>query len=213
MDTANDLRIRLAEKGLKELEKLLQNVKVQKRKELVSKVKEMSALLQTLKYSYVDAKTLKEFDEFRKLVSEAKSIRDAIKKAERDFNTISADYWLEYLESLPELMDRGEIDSPCLAIKFFVGKITSRSEILKGKLWLCLIDCGFRLEVVTNSNEFVVGKKAIVAYLPPKKFGDVISRGMFVSLVDDDLKEGEADIETIEKYCKNAKAEILSLLQ
>ncbi len=212
MDTANDFRIKLAEKGLKELEKLIQNVKVQRRKDLLIKIKEMSSLIQTLKYSYVSPEEIKEFDEFKKLVNEAKSIRKAINSAEKDFNTIQADYWLEYIEGLPKLMDRGEIDSPCLAVRFFIGDIVNRCEIAKDKLWLCLLDCGFRLEVVTNSSEFTTGKRAVVVYLPPRKFGDFISRGMFVSLAENEEK-GEIDAETIKKYCKNAEATILSLFE
>jgi len=38
MDTANDFRIRLAEKAVEECEKSLGNLKIQKRKELVKKI-------------------------------------------------------------------------------------------------------------------------------------------------------------------------------
>ncbi len=213
MDTANDIRIKLAEKGIGELEKLIQNVKVQKRKELLNRVRTMSSLLQTVKYSYMPPEELLELDEFKNLVNEARSIRDAISRAERDFNFYQADYWLEYVESLPELISRGEIDSACLAIKFFRGEIASRSEIEKGKLWLCVVDCGFRLEIVTNSPEFTPGKLAVVAYLPPRKFGDVISRGMFVTTLDSGEK-GELKPEEIGKVCRgDVEGIVLSLVE
>ncbi len=212
MDTANDLRIKLAEKGLKELEKLIQNVKVQKRKELLNRIRNANSLMQTVKYSYMPPEELKELEEFKKLVSEAKTVREAIKSAEKDFNCIQADYWLEYIESLPMLMDRGEIDSPCLAVRFFAGDITSRSEI-GGKLWLCIVDCNFRLEVVTNSQEFSPGKRAVIVYLPPRKFGNYISRGMFVSIADEEKGEVK-DIEVLKKYCSgDVSAAVLSLVE
>ncbi len=213
MDTANDLRIKLAEKGIRELEKLIQNVRVQKRKELLNRVRTMSSFLQTVKYSYMPPKELVELEEFKNLVNTAREIRRAISGAEKDFNFYQADYWLEYIESLPELMERGEIDNACLAVKFFSGEIASRSEIEKGKLWLCVVDCGFRLEIVTNSQEFTPGKFAAIVYLPPRKFGNVVSRGMFVSTLSEEIK-GELDAEKVKELCKgDVEATILSLVE
>ncbi len=213
MDTANDLRIKLAEKGIGELEKLIQNVKVQKRKEFLNRVRTMSSLLQTIKYSYMPPEEILELEEFKNLVKEARSIRESISKAEKDFNFYQADYWLEYIESLPELMKRGEVGCACLAIRFFSGEVTSRSEIEKGKLWLCVVDCSFRLEVVTNSSDFTPGKFAAIAYLPPRRFGNVISRGMFVSTLESGEK-GELSPEKIEELCKGeVEAIVLSLVE
>lgn len=212
MDTASDFRIKLAEKGLKELEKLIQNVKIQKRKNVLSRIRAMGSLLQTVKYSYVSPEELKQLEEFKNIVKEATSLRELIKSAEKDFNSIQADYWLEYLEKLPELMDRGEIDSPCLAVRFFAGEIVKRNEIEKGKLWFCIVDCGFRLEVVTNSHEFAPGKKAVIVYLPPRKFGEFVSRGMFVSIADS-ITKGELSSEDIKKYCcGDVEAAILNMV-
>jgi len=212
MDTANDLRIKLAERALKELEKLIQNVKIQKRKNVLNRIRAMKSLLQTVKYSYVSPEELKQLEEFKNIVKEVASLRELIKSAEKDFNTIQADYWLEYLEKLPELMDRGEIDSSCLAVRFFAGEIVKRSEIEKGKLWFCIVDCGFKLEVVTNSQKFAPGRKAVIVYLPPRKFGNFVSKGMFVSLVDDAPK-GELDSEDVKKYCcGDVEAAILNVV-
>ncbi len=212
MDTANDLRIKLVERGLKELEKLIQNVKIQKRKNVFNRIRVMESLLQTVKYSYTSPEEMKQLEEFKNIVKEATSLRELIKSAEKDFNAIQADYWLEYLEKLPELMDRGEINSPCLAVRFFAGEIVKRNEIEKGKLWFCTVDCGFRLEVVTNNQKFAPGKKAVVAYLPPRKFGEFVSKGMFVSVVDS-VPKGELNSEEIKRYCcGDVEAAILNLV-
>ncbi|RUM34935.1 MAG: RNA-binding protein [Archaeoglobus sp.] len=211
MDTANDFRIKFAEKGLSELEKIVQNLKVQKRKEILGRIRIMSSLLQTVKYSYVRSEELEELDEFKKLVNEAKSVRKLIKSSENDFNAIQANYWLEYIEKLPELMKRGEIDNPCLAIRFFAGEIVNRGEVEKNKLWFCVVDCGFRIIVVTNSPEFLPGKTAVLAYLPPRRFKNFISRGMFVCVSNKD--KGELDVEDIKKYCSgDVEAAILSFM-
>jgi len=213
MDTANDLRIKLAEKAVKELEKLIQNVKIQKRKNVFNRIRTMGSLLQTVKYSYVSPEELKQLEEFKNVVREASSLRELIKSAEKDFNTVQVDYWLEYLEKLPELMERGEIDSPCLAVRFFAGEIVNRSEIEKGKLWFCIVDCGFKLEVVTNCQKFSPGKKAVVVYLPPRKFGNFVSRGTFVTTVDESDLKGELGVEEIKSYCSgDVEAAILNVI-
>lgn len=83
---------------------------------------------------------------------------------DRDYNTIAANYWLEYMEKLPELMQRGEINKAYEAIRFLAGEINSRSEF--DGLWLCIFDYGERLEIVTNKESFKPRKKVVVSYLP-----------------------------------------------
>jgi len=195
MDTSQDFRIRLAEKAIAELEKLMQNVRIQRRKELFKELKTMQSWVQVVKYSYVPIEDLVKLEEFSNLVTKARGIRTAIKNAEKDFNYVQANYWLEYIESLPQLMERGEISRAYEVIRYFSGEITNRVKI--GGLWLCSFDCTFRLDVVTNSEMFKPGRYAVVAYLPPRRFGDVVSEGMFV---DAELnKKGELGIEEIRK--------------
>ncbi|WP_290597612.1 MULTISPECIES: RNA-binding protein [unclassified Archaeoglobus] len=199
MDTANDFRILLAERGIDELQRVSQSLKVQGRKRFVEALKGMASEIQNVKYCYLPYPDILEFESFRNIVDAASSLR-AMLPDDKDYNTILTDYWLEYLQTLPELMKRGEIRRACEAIRFFAGEITSRSEL--DGLWLCIFDYGDRIEVVTNSEEYKQGKKAVVAYLPPRRFGKVVSRGMFVLQHDRIAKKGELTLEDIRSITK-----------
>ena len=193
MDTSNDFRLMLAEKGIKELERVINAVKVQRRKEILKKVREMENDIQIVKWSYLDLDELLNFENFVKLVNTAKEIREALKQAEKDFNWKIADYWLEYITHLPELMKRGEISRVYEAIRFFSGVITNRKEI--DGLWFCNVDCGFKMNVVTNSEKFKPNDYVVIAYLPPKEFKGYVSEGMFVDCRIE--KKGELSLDEI----------------
>ena len=213
MDTANDFRIRLAEKALEELEKSLNNIKVQRRKELVRAVSGLKSEIQIVKYSYMPFEELAEFESTVKISETAKGILDAVLKAERDFHQLNSKYWLEYLAHLPALLKRGQIEKAFEAVRYFSGEIISTVQISDG-LWLCSFDCGFKMEVVTNSQEFRAGRNAVVSYLPPRQFGDVVSEGMFVPAELD--RRGELDhseILSIRDRLGEVEAIVLSLLQ
>ncbi len=213
MDTANDFRILMAEKGLEELQRIGQSLQIQGRKKFLDAVKMMASEIQGVKYCYLQPEDILQMESFRKIVETASSLRRNLTEL-RDFNTITADYWLEYLESLPELMERGEIGRAYEAIRFFAGEIVSRSGL--DSLWLCVFDCGERLEIVTNNEEFRQGRKAIISYLPPRKFDKIVSRGMFV-LVDDRIKKkGELTLEeirSISKWLGEVESVVISLVK
>ncbi len=213
MDTANDFRILLAEKGMEELLKVSQSLQVQGRKRFIEALKSISSELQNVKYCYLSVDELLEFESFLKVVDTARNLRFMLPDS-KDYNTALADYWLEYLANLPELMRRGEIERVGEAIRYFAGEITSRSAL--DGLWLCVFDWGERLEVVTNSEEYKQGKKAVVAYLPPRKFGKVVSRGMFVLQHDRIAKKGElnlADIRSIRKWLGEVESILTNLIK
>ncbi len=193
MDTSNDFRIALAEKGIKEIERVVNALKVQGRKEIMKKLKEMENDVQTVKWSYLDLNELLEFENFVRLVKTAEEMRESLKKAEKDFNWRVADYWLEYISHLPKLMERGEIQRVYEAIRYFSGVITSRKSL--DGLWFCNVDCGFKMNVVTNSEKFKPNDYVVIAYLPPRKFGDYVSEGMFVDAKVG--KKGELNLDEI----------------
>jgi len=193
MDTANDFRIRLAERGLNELERLINAIRVQRRKEIAKEIKSMQSEMQIIKFSYLNPDELLELENFKNIINKAKELREILRNAEKDFNWKLADYWLEYLTDLPKLMLRGEISKPYEAIRFFSGEIVNRKQI--GKLWLCSVDCGFRMEIVTNSDQFKPNTFAVIAYLPPREFDGYISEGMFVPVSLQ--KKGELELEEI----------------
>ncbi len=212
MDTANDFRIKLAEKGVEELEKSLNNVRVQRRKELIKAVSGLKSEVQIVKYSYMPFEELAEFESTLKISETAESVLDAVMKAERDFHQLNSKYWLEYLVHLPDLLRRGQIERAYEAIRYFSGEIVSSVQ-LSDSLWLCSFDCGFKMEIVTNSTEFRAGRNAVVSFLPPRQFGEVVSEGMFVSAQLE--KRGELDhseILAIKDRLGEVEAAILSLL-
>ena len=192
MDTSKDFRILIAEKGAAELEKLLQNVKVQRRKELVSLARNLTNEIQVLKYSYMPPEELAK--SCGNLLDLAKEISKTLANAEEDFNKRLAEYWLDYISSLPDLFERGEIERIGFAIRYFSGEIVSANKI-SNKLWLCVVDCGKRFDVVTNSEKLASSERVVVSHLPPRKFGDVVSDGMFVDASFE--KKGELSFDEI----------------
>jgi hypothetical protein len=212
MDTANDFRILLAERGIKELQKIIPNVKVQRRKELQGDVLRLNSEIQNVKYCYLSPGEIKELDSFKLIVNIAVKLRETLEKAERDFNCLLANYWLEYIEGLPLLMDRGEISRAYEAIRYFSGEILSRTQL--NGLWLCVVDCGFRAEVITNSEEFRPKKFAVVSYLPPRRFGNYVSHGMFVDAEIE--KRGElsfGEIKSIAEKLGEVESVIVDLIR
>ena len=179
MDTPNDFRIGLAEKGLAELEKSLINIRLHRRKELVNEVSRMKSEIQIIKYSYMPFEELSEFESVVRISRIARAAMEKVHEAERDFHQVNSRFWLDYLASLPELFRRGEISRVYEAVRYFSGEIV-HSVRMEENLWLCSFDCGHRMDVVTNSQEFKAGNMAVVCYLPPRRFGDAISEGMFV---------------------------------
>ncbi|AGK62216.1 putative RNA-binding protein containing a C-terminal EMAP domain [Archaeoglobus sulfaticallidus PM70-1] len=209
-DTSKDFRILMAEKAIVELEKLFNVLKLQKRKEYVRKMKDLYSKVQNLKYSYVAPDGIKALDDFKEIVTSTKKFKEDVRKLDRDAQVIKALYWLEYLESLPELMDRGMISQPYECIKYYRGEIVSIKEL--DRLWLCGVDCGFKLNIITNSEKFKQGSYAVVAYLPPREFGKYTSEGMFVDLLDGE--KGEVSLGEVKNLnLKEVSSIIMDLLK
>ena len=211
MDTANDFRIRLAEKAVEECEKSLGNLKIQKRKELVKKITQLKSEIQILKYSYMDFKELSEFESTIKISKTAEEVLKKIENHERDFHYLNSRYWLDYLQNLPKLLKRGEIEKAYEAVRYFSGEIISSKKL--DNLWLCKVDCGFGMDVITNSQELANRKRIVVAFLPPKQFGNHISEGMFVDAEFEKIGElNHPEIKSIKEKLNEVESVILSLL-
>ncbi len=213
MDTANDFRILMVERGVEELKRIAQNLQIQGRRDFLDALKVMASEIQTIKYCYLPPEEIVQMESFRRIVKIASSLKKRLPES-KDFSTATADYWLEYFETLPELMNRGEISRAYEAIRFFAGDILSRSDM--DGLWLCIFDWGERLEIVTNNEEFRQGKKAVVSYLPPKRFGRIVSRGMFVLADDRIKKKGELTLEEIRSiagYLGEVEAAVISIVK
>ncbi|MFN3384387.1 MAG: RNA-binding protein [Archaeoglobaceae archaeon] len=184
----NDFRLILADKGINEIKRLLNALKTQKRREMALKLEEIASKLQGVRYCYMPAEEVAKLDEVLEISRTAEELKSFI--GQRDFSGVTTKYWLEYLEKLPELMGRGEITKVFEAIRFFSGDIVTRKK--EGDLWLCVFDCGSRLEIATNTD--FKGRK-VVSYLPPRRFGSFISQGMFVDA--EFGKKGELTLEEI----------------
>ncbi|MDK2795279.1 MAG: uncharacterized protein PWQ22_907 [Archaeoglobaceae archaeon] len=100
-----DYRILLAEKGVEELKRISNSLRVQRRKEFVARIGEIETKLQVVKYSYMPAEEVAKLEELLAIADMASKMRKEIQQ--NDFNGITAEYWLEYIEMLPELMKRG----------------------------------------------------------------------------------------------------------
>jgi len=121
-------------------------------------------------------------------------------------------YWLDYLASLPKLFKRGDISRAYETIRFFSGRIVSSLKISED-LWLCSIDCGSKMEVVTNSRAMAERKGAIISYLPPRRFNDFISEGMFVQAEIEKMGElTYEDILSIKDSLGEVEAVLLDML-
>ncbi len=213
MDTANDFRILMAERGIEELQRVGQSLQIQGRKKFLDAVKVMASEIQSIKYCYLPPEETLQMESLGKVVETASSLRANLTEL-KDYSTITADYWLEYIEALPKLIERGEISRAYEAIRFFAGEIVSRSEL--DGLWLCVFDCGERLEIVTNNEEFRQGRKAVVSYLPPKRFGRHVSRGMFVLADDRIKKKGELtldEIRSLSRWLGEVEAAVISIIK
>jgi predicted RNA-binding protein with EMAP domain len=90
-------------------------------------------------------------------------------------------------------MKRGEITKAYEAIRFFSGVITNRQSI--NGLWFCNVDCGFKMNVVTNAEKFKPNDYVVIAYLPPREFKGYVSEGMFVDAKIE--KKGELSLDEI----------------
>ncbi|MEM2070074.1 MAG: RNA-binding protein [Archaeoglobaceae archaeon] len=203
MDTANDFRILMAEKGVLELNRLASSLKIPKKQ--LGLLSTLNSEIQAIKYSYLSPQELMELESLRKLVDVSKDIRSTLKI--ENYTTKLASYWLEYLEYLPKLLSRGEIQKAYEAVRYFSCKILSRQKL--GSLFLCIVEGDKRLEVVTNSEDLAKRQSIVVSYLPPRKFGEFVSGGMFV---DASLKKiGELDFEEI-RSIKSKLTEVETVL-
>ncbi len=179
MDTANDLRIRYLE--------CLVNLALKKArkkkgsKALISKVKE-------LKYSYGDRDTVLRY------VSEIGEMLETL-----DVPEPLAGFIREELEDFPRKLSLN-VREPYQVFRYDIGEVLECREM--DGLWECLVR-GKKgsYTVVTNLGKIKRGTLAAVILLPPRKFGDVWSRAMFVKVgVSGPQDIGEEDLRPLNSY-------------
>lgn len=70
-----DYRILLAEKGIEEIQRLSNSLKIPKRKEFLAKIEEIASDLQIVKYSYIPAEEVAKLEELKKISDLASKLR------------------------------------------------------------------------------------------------------------------------------------------
>jgi len=216
MDTANDPRILMAERCVKDMEKYLGNLREIKKMGII---KDLEARVMELKYSYGELEDIREFLE---------SIRNFCVKI---VDTLGGDGWIKKLRNMKfselalahikfclnilyNLESRLRLPPNAeYAVDIRVGEIESVMKHPKAeKLRICNVNVGKVITVVTNIESVKEREKLAVALLPPVEFFGVVSEGMFLSHALKEGKPGELPKLSDEER-NNARKEVLKYLR
>jgi predicted RNA-binding protein with EMAP domain len=216
MDTANSPKILIAERCMKDMEKYLSGHRDVKKSGIL---KEMSAKIMEIKYSYGEPEDLKPYlNELRELcvnLLNALGGNDWAKKLkDMRYGQLSIANIKFCLNILYNLENRLKLpDEPEYAVDIRVGEIESVMKHPNAdKLRICNVNVGKVITVVTNIVDVKEGEKLAVALLPPAEFFGVVSEGMFLS---HNLKKGNPGElpELTDEERKNARKEVLAYLR
>ncbi len=216
MDTANNPKILIAEKCVREMGKHLAGLRDVKKFGII---KEIEAKIMEIKYSYGEIEDLKPYlEEIRKMCHTVISAigGDAwVKKLrEMKFSQQTIAMIKFCLNILYNLENRLRLpDYPEYAVDIRVGEIESVMKHPNAdKLRICNVNVGKVITVVTNIPDVKEGEKLAVALLPPAEFFGVVSEGMFLS---HSLKEGNPGElpQLTEEERNNARKEVLAYLR
>ncbi|NPA75167.1 MAG: tRNA-binding protein [Euryarchaeota archaeon] len=216
MDTSRSTKILMAEKSVKELEKYIGNFKEVKKSGVL---KNLSAKILELKYSYGEPEDLKPFlEEIKKYTMEiytylgGKNIVETLKKRYFDEMRIATvRFALNILYNLDSRLHLPE--DPAYAVDIRLGEIMSVGKHPNAdRLKICNVDIGRMITVVTNISSVKEGCKLPVALLPPAEFRGVVSDGMFLSDRCRETGENGSLPELSEDELNNARKEVLSYL-
>jgi len=216
MDTANDPRILMAEKCIKDMEKYIGNLRDIKKSGLI---KELEAKIMEMKYSYGELQDLKVYLEGIKALC-VKTLNllgedNWAKNLKRmKFSDLAISHIKFCLNILYNLDSRLKLPShPEYAVDIRVGKIESVIKHPKAnKLRICNVNVGKVITVVTNIEDVKEGEKLAVALLPPAEFFGIVSEGMFLSHNLKEENPGEfPQLEDEEK--NNVRKEVLKYLR
>ncbi len=216
MDTANNPKILIAERCIKDMGKYLANLRDVKKSGIL---KEIEAKVMEIKYSYGEIDDLKSYlDDLRRMCMDllgalggdawAKKLRE-MKFSQHNISMIK--FCLNILYNLENRLRLP--DSPEYAVDIRVGEIESvMKHTSADKLRICNVNVGKVITVVTNIPDVKEGEKLAVALLPPAEFFGVVSEGMFLS---HNLKEGNPGElpELTDEERNNARKEVLAYLR
>ncbi|OYT60394.1 tRNA-binding protein [Euryarchaeota archaeon ex4484_178] len=216
MDTANDVRILMAERCVRDMEKYIGNLRDIKKSGIL---KDIEAKIMELKYSYG------ELDDLRPLLSEIRGFCIKI------LHHLGGDEWSKRLRSMKfsslaifhikfclnilyNLENRLKLPPyPEYAVDIRIGEVESVIKHSQAnRLRICNVNVGKMITVVTNIENVKEGERLAVILLPPVEFFGVVSEGMFLS---HQLKDGSpGDIPPLnEEERKNARKEVMKYLR
>ncbi len=216
MDTANDVRILIAERCVKDMEKYIGNLRDIKKSGIL---KELEAKIMEIKYSYAEVSDLKPMlNEIRKFCVEILNLlggNEWVKKLKgMKFSSLAIAHIKFCLNILYNLENRLKLPAePEYAVDIRIGEVESVMKHPKAdKLRICNVNVGKVITVVTNIENIKEGEKLSVALLPPTEFFGVVSEGMFLS---HQLKDGTpGDMPQLnEEERKNARKEVMKYLR
>ena len=216
MDTANNPKILVAERCVRNMEKYIGNIRELKKDNVL---KEIESKIMEIKYSYSD---------FRSMAPMLKELQKLCKSV---VDSLGGDRWTNKLKSMKiselaiahvkfclnilfNLEHRLQLpDYPEYAVDIRIGAIES---VMKhphaARLKICNVNVGRIITVVTNIESVKEGEKLPVALLPPEEFFNVVSEGMFLSHT---LKDGTPSTlpKLTEDERNSARKEVLNYLR
>lgn len=190
MDTANDPRLAVAERGLEDLKDHIEHghIKAQFPRERAAEAVERGlGALKGLKYSYAEPDDLVASPQFNELLEAIDIVETLLggpgfeDEIEEDELAVAHASWT--IDTLRSLEDRLRLtgDGLELAVDVRPGRVVSRAEHPEADdLWITRVAAGNSLRVVTNDGSVEKDDRVGVAMLPPVELRGVVSRGMFL---------------------------------
>jgi len=219
-DTGNDHRIIFSINVLRNAIKLLMSKKIGelKRYSFENKMEEMLNLLNQIRYSYLPKKELVASEPFSKLIELASELYSWLMEKYRDLvkvqeNTVK---WLRFvLRNIMSLKERilNYPDKPSSAVQYCFVKVLSVIKHPKAdKLWLTSVTDGAeKFDVITNDSSVRSNDVLLIAFLPPKEFGGIVSEGMFLG--PDGIRKGtEKEIGASPELSQSEEKKILAAI-
>ncbi len=216
MDTSNNAKILLAEKCVRDVDRLIGNIREIKREGIT---KLISAKIMEIKYSYGEPEDLVPyFSELKKMCSRIIEVLGAERWHQRlkemkisELNIAHIRFCLNILYNLDTRINLP--DDPAYAVDIRIGEIKSVMKHPRAdKLKVCNVNVGRVVTVVTNIHDVKENEKLAVALLPPTEFFGVVSEGMFAS---HNIKDGNPGAlpELTEEELNSIRKEVLLYLR
>ncbi len=214
-DTSRDYRLLVAEKSVEFFLKTIEHAKFKgkwDKKRAQKLAREMMPEIETMKYSYLDPRELKDTPQMGALLDKCNGIIEALggegwgrrfvdlaSKDERvkvEEAVARVNFFLNTIIGLGRRLSLGRIRDPVIGVDVLVGEVMSTSKHPNAdRLLVTNVNIGKRATtVVTNDLTIKEGNRVAVALVPPQNFRGVVSEGMFLGAGDGVLKDVRGEI-------------------